>query len=232
MKTIAIILASGVGARLGLNIPKQFYEIRGKSVLEHSIIAFHSNTKIDEIIIVSHPDYISNVEEIVSQGNYDKVTKIITGGKTRQESSSNGVNSILDDDAKVLIHDSVRPFVSKRIIDDCINALNNYNAVNVAIETADTIIEIDEDNCIKSIPQRKSLRRVQTPQGFNLQIIKKAHELASIDKNLSFTDDCGLVQEFKLAKVKVIEGEETNIKITYPSDIKLAENIIDVCDKI
>ena len=95
-----------------------------------------------------------------------------------------------------------------------------------------TLTEGVHDNCIKSIPQRKSLRRVQTPQGFNLQIIKKAHELASIDKNLSFTDDCGLVQEFKLAKVKVIEGEETNIKITYPSDIKLAENIIDVCDKI
>lgn len=232
MKTIAIILASGIGSRVGLDIPKQFYKIKGKSVLEYSILAFHSNTKIDEIIIVSHPDYIFKVEEIVKNGNYKKVTKIIAGGKTRQESSSNGVNSILDEEAKVLIHDAVRPFVTERIISDCIDSLDNFDAINVAVESADTIIEIDEENCIKNIPQRKYLRRVQTPQGFKLSAIKKAHELASKKENLSFTDDCGLVKEFNLAKVKVIEGDENNIKITYPSDIKLAENIIDVCDKI
>ena len=232
MKTIAIILASGIGARLGLDIPKQFYEIRGKSVLERSILAFHSNENIDEIIIVSHSDYIFKVEEIVKNGNYKKVSKIISGGKTRQESSFNGINSIADENAKVLIHDSVRPFVSRRIIDDCINALDNYNAINVAIESSDTIIEIDEENCVKSIPQRKFLRRVQTPQGFDLKTIKQAHELALQKNDLSFTDDCGLVKMFNLGKVKVIEGDENNIKITYPSDIKLAENIIDVCDKI
>ncbi len=232
MKTIAIILASGIGARLGLDIPKQFYEINGKTVLERSIIAFHSNENVDEIIVVSHPDYILKVEEIVKNGYYKKVSKIISGGKTRQESSYNGINAIIDEKAKVLIHDSVRPFVSKQIIDDCINALDNYNAIDVAVESSDTIIEIDKENCVKSIPQRKFLRRVQTPQGFKLQVIKKAHELASQKKDLSFTDDCGLVQEFQLAKVKVIEGDENNIKITYPSDIKLAENIINVCDKI
>ena len=111
-------------------------------------------------------------------------------------------------------------------------ALDEYKAVNVAVESSDTILEIDNDNCIKSIPQRKYLRRVQTPQGFDLQIIKKAHELALQKKDLFFTDDCGLVKEFDLAKIKVIEGEEFNIKITYPSDIKIAKNIIDVCDKI
>ena len=232
MKTIAIILASGVGTRLGLEIPKQFFELRGKTVLEHSIIAFHSHNKIDDIIIVSHPDYISKVAEIIKQGNYTKVSQIIAGGKTRQKSASYGVNAILEKEAKVLIHDAVRPFVTKRIIDDCINTLDYYKAVDVAIESSDTIIEVDEENCIKSIPQRKFLKRVQTPQGFHLNIIKKAHELASHEENLSFTDDCGLVKEFNLVQIKVIKGEEFNIKITYPSDIKLAENIIDVCDKI
>ena len=232
MKTIAIILASGVGARLGLDIPKQFFEIRNKTVLEYSILAFQKHNNIDEIIIVSHPDYISRVEEIVQNGNYSKVSQIIAGGKTRQESSSNGVFAVKETNAKILIHDAVRPFVTERIIDDCITALDEYKAVNVAVESSDTILEIDDDNCIKSIPQRKFLRRVQTPQGFDLQTIKKAHELASQKKDLSFTDDCGLVKEFDLAKIKVVEGEEFNIKITYPSDIKIAENIIDVCDKI
>lgn len=232
MKTIAIILASGVGARLGLDIPKQFFEIRNKTVLEYSILAFQKHNNIDEIIVVSHPDYISRVKEIVQNGNYSKVSQIIAGGKTRQESSYNGVSAVEYANAKVLIHDAVRPFVTERIIDDCITALDEYKAVNVAVESSDTILEIDNDNCIKSIPQRKYLRRVQTPQGFDLQIIKKAHELALQKKDLFFTDDCGLVKEFDLAKIKVIEGEEFNIKITYPSDIKIAENIIDVCDKI
>ena len=232
MKNIAIILASGIGARLGLDIPKQFYKIKGKSVLEYSILAFHNNKKIDEIIIVSHPNYISIVKKIVEKGDYKKVTKIVSGGKTRQESSYNGIFSIEETNANILIHDSVRPFVSNRIINDCINALNEYNAINVAIDSSDTIIEVDEDNCIKNIPLRKSLKRVQTPQGFKLEIIKKAHELAKNNENLTFTDDCGIVQEFKLAKIKVIKGDENNIKITYPTDIKLAENIIDICDKI
>lgn len=232
MKTIAIILASGVGARLGLDIPKQFFEIRKKTVLEYSILAFHKQNNVDEIVIVSHPDYISKVEEIVKKGSLNKVSKIIAGGETRQKSASNGINAIKESEAKVLIHDAVRPFVTKRIIDECISTLDEYKAVNVAIESSDTIIEIDEENCIKSIPQRKFLKRVQTPQGFDLSTIKKAHQLALENDNLSFTDDCGLIQEFKLAKIKVIEGDENNIKITYPSDIKIAENIINVCDKI
>lgn len=232
MRTIAIILASGVGSRLGLDIPKQFLEFKGKSILEYSILAFHLHEKVDEIIIVSHPDYIFRVEDIVKNGNYKKVSKIVAGGETRQESSSNGVFAVEYNNAKILIHDAVRPFVTKRIIDDCISALDKFKAINVAIESSDTIIEVDKDNCVKNIPQRKNLRRVQTPQGFDLKIIKQAHNLASQRNDLSFTDDCGLVQEFQLAKIKVIEGDEKNIKITYPSDIKLAENIIDVCDKI
>ena len=232
MKTIVIILASGIGSRLGLEIPKQFLEIQGKTVLERSIKVFNSNDNIDEIIVVSHPDYILKTQEIVNKGGYKKVVKIIEGGSTRQESSLNGLSSISEVDAKVLIHDAVRPFVTDRIINDCIESLKKYDAVNVAIESSDTIIEIDDDNCIKNIPQRRLLKRVQTPQGFNLKIIKKAHQLAMQKKDLFFTDDCGLVQEFKLAKIKIVNGDENNIKITYPSDIKLAENIIDVCDKI
>ena len=129
-----------------------------------------------------------------------------------------------------MIHDAVRPFVSEKMISDCIEALDSYQAVEVAVESADTIVEIDDDNCVKSIPQRKFLRRVQTPQCFDLNIIKKAHELASKREDLSFTDDCGLVYEFGLAKVKLIQGSDLNIKITYPVDVKIANTILTLLD--
>lgn len=232
MKTIAIILASGSGTRIGLDIPKQFYKIKNKTLLEYSIEAFEFHNKIDEIIIVSHPDYITDVKKIITTNSYTKISKIIAGGNTRQESSNNGVSAIEKIEAKVLIHDAVRPFVTKKIIDECITSLDKYQAVNVAIETSDTIIEINEDYYINNIPQRKFLKRVQTPQGFHIKIIKEAHELAKKNKNISFTDDCGLVHEFNLAKIKVIDGDEKNIKITYPNDLKLAENIINFYDKI
>ena len=175
MKNYALILASGTGSRTGLDIPKQFYKIKNKTVLEYSINAFEINKKIDEIIIVSNPDFIELTKEIIVSNNYKKVSKIISGGKTRQESSCIGVNSIKDDAANVLIHDAVRPFITQKIIDDCINSLKRFSAVNVAIESSDTIIEINEKNIIKSVPNRNVLRRCQTPQCFDINLIKKAH---------------------------------------------------------
>lgn len=228
MKTIAIILSSGTGSRSGLSIPKQFLEIQGKTVLEYSVEAFEKNDKVDEIIVVSNPDYLEDTKKLLEK--FRKIKRILAGGKTRQESSSIGVLAVEDDKAKVLIHDAVRPFVTQKIIDDCIEALNDHKAVEVAIESADTIVEIDGNNCVKSIPQRKTLRRVQTPQCFDLDLIKKAHELASKRDDLSFTDDCGLVYEFGLAPVKLIEGSDLNIKITYPMDVKLAETFLDMLD--
>jgi 2-C-methyl-D-erythritol 4-phosphate cytidylyltransferase len=228
MKTIAIILSSGTGSRSGLSIPKQFLEIKGKTVLEFSVEAFEKNDKIDEIIVVSNPDYLEKTKKLLEK--FGKIKRILAGGKTRQESSSIGVYAIDENEAKVLIHDAVRPFVTQKIIDDCIEALDDYKAVEVAIESADTIVEIDENGCVKSIPQRKALRRVQTPQCFDLGLIKKAHELASKRDDLSFTDDCGLVYEFGLAPVKLIEGSDLNIKITYPMDVKLAETFLDMLD--
>ncbi len=224
MKHIAIILASGTGSRSGLNIPKQFYKINGKSVLDYSIEAFQNNTNIDEIIVVSNPNFIDLTKEISFK--YSKVKNVLIGGETRQQSSYNGVFSIDDKNVNVLIHDAVRPFITQEIINRCIETLKTYNAINVAIESSDTIIEVDENNIIKSLPNRKFLRRCQTPQCFNIELIKKAHILASNDKNAVITDDCGLVLRYNLADIYVINGDENNIKITYPSDIKLAEEFI------
>ena len=227
MKHFAIILASGTGSRSGLNIPKQFYKLKDKTILEYSIEIFENHKKIDNIIVVSNPNFIDLTKEIIEKNNYKKVKKILPGGSTRQKSSYIGVNAIDDKDVKVLIHDAVRPFVSQQIIDNCILALDKYNAVNVAIESSDTILEIDENNFIKNIPNRKNLMRCQTPQCFNLTTIKQAHELANNDPNYTATDDCGLILKYNLDKVFIVKGDEKNIKITYPSDLTIAENILE-----
>jgi len=219
MKNYAIILASGSSSRFGGELPKQFIKIDGKTILEHSVNAFEINENITDIIVVCNPDYIELSKEILSN-KFSKIRHITTGGKTRQESSYIGVSLVEEDNANVLIHDGARPFVSQKIINDCIEGLKKFDALGVVIESNDTMIKLDEKGFICEIPQRASLRRIQTPQCFKADIIKKAHELAKEDKSLVVTDDCGMVLHFNLAKIAVIEGDNANIKITHQSDLQ------------
>ena len=181
MINCAIILASGAGERTGLNIPKQFLKIAGKSVLEHTISVFENHKDIDAIVICVHKDYLDKTREICANAGFKKISKIIVGGLTRKESSYRAICAIDNEDCNVLIHDAVRPFLSVQIIDSCIEALKHHKAVDVAIPSADTIVKIDDNNFISEIPKRALLRRGQTPQCFYLPVIKKAHELSSAD---------------------------------------------------
>lgn len=223
LKNYAIILASGTGSRFGSEVPKQFLKINDKTILEYSIEAFEKNSKIDEIIVVITPEYKNLAEEILEKNNYKKVKNLLNGGETRKDSSSIGVESIQEKEANVLIHDCARPFVSQRIINECIESLKTYKAINVAIPAVDTIIEV-ENRLIKKVLDRSKLMQCQTPQCFKLSIIKKAHELAKEDK--SFTDDCSLVVKYNLSDVYVVEGDVKNIKITYADDIYMAQKIL------
>jgi len=227
-KVYGIILASGVGERFGQHIPKQFIKIAGKTIIEHTVEKFEKNDNIDEIIIVINPTFRSLMEEILLKNNYTKVSKLLNGGATRRESSAVAINALTDDHAKVLIHDAVRPFVSDRIINECVQALDKYQAVDVAIPAADTIIQVDDESHITNIPKRKYMMRGQTPQAFRLGIIKKAHELVETDSDASFTDDCGLILKYQLSEVYVVQGEERNIKITYPEEIFLADKLFQI----
>lgn len=218
----AIILASGTGTRYSDETPKQFVKIAGKTVLEHTIELFEKNELIDNIIIVITPVYRDKANDILNKNNYKKIFKLVNGGETRKESSFIGISSIEEYEANVIIHDCARPFLSQRIINDCVNALDKYSAVDVAIPSADTIIKVNE-NIIENIPERKYLKRGQTPQCFKLSLIKKAHELSAGDSN--FTDDCGLIVKYNLGDVYVVEGDNDNMKITYPSDIYVADRI-------
>ena len=225
-KVYAVILASGKGERMNCGFPKQFAEIKGKTIIERSIEAFEKNGKTDEIIIVSEPSSIERIREIVQKNGCKKVTKIVPGGAVRAESSSIGVNEITEDDAKVLIHDAARPLVSQRIIDDCITALDSCDAVNTAIKATDTIIETD-GGMMRSTTERSRMMQVQTPQGFMVSTIKTAHEHAKKEGFAGATDDCGIVFRYGLTEIRIVEGDRTNIKITYPEDIAIAEMFVE-----
>lgn len=224
---VAIILAGGSGTRLGGERPKQFLTVAGKMVIEHTIEAFHSNSRIDEIAIVTRVDYVDDMREMIAQNAYEKVKHVLCGGKERYHSSLAALAAYHDDDDRLLFHDCVRPLVSQRIIDDCLDALDSYDAVDVAVPSTDTIIEVDEQGNICRIPQRSRLRNVQTPQGFRRCVIRRAFDLALQDPEFMPTDDCSVVFRYLPdTRIRVVEGDTSNIKITYKEDLEFAERML------
>lgn len=228
-KNLVLILAGGSGSRIDDDLPKQFLLLKGKTILQHTIEKFENHPAIDHIFLVTNSEFYDRTEKIIRDSNYRKVVKILEGGAVRQDSSRIGVTATgAGDYENVLIHDAARPFVSKKIIDDILEKLDTYSAVNVAIMSPDTIVQVDENHLIENVPDRKYLRRVQTPQAFKLELIQKAHQLALENGITNATDDCSLVLKLKLAGVYVVEGSPLNIKITYPIDLHIAEKIIEM----
>ncbi|MCG8277394.1 2-C-methyl-D-erythritol 4-phosphate cytidylyltransferase [Stenotrophomonas sp. NLF4-10] len=225
VKKIAVILASGSGIRFGAPVPKQFLKLAGKTVLEHTLDVFERHPAIDEVVIVGSADNLLLINEIINRAGYRKVTKVVSGGTTRQQSSAAGIAAILGDDHKVLVHDAVRPLLDHATIDRCLHALERGDAVDTAIPASDTVIQVTPESRIANIPDRSVLRLGQTPQAFRSGVLRKAHELAKSAPDLMVTDDCGLILHYSLSDVEVVAGDVNNIKITYPSDIYLADRI-------
>lgn len=224
-KNIAVILSGGKGMRFGLDIPKQFAKLAGKSIIEHSIEAFERHNLIDEICIVTHPNWKHLIEEYVLKNKYKKVTKIISGGSERYESSISAINAYEGLDVNLIFHDAVRPFVSNKIIESVVESLKHYNCVDVAIAAVDTIIEV-KDGIINNIPPRALMMQGQTPQAFKIETIKKAYDLALQDPQFKTTDDCGVVKKYlPNEKINVVLGSLDNIKITYQQDLNIADKI-------
>ena len=226
---IAVILAGGVGSRFGLDIPKQFAKLAGKTIIEHTIEIFNNHSEIDEVCIVIHRDWINKIEEIVESNNFSKVKKVLSGGDERKDSSLSAIRAYeidyKDEDVNLIFHDAVRPFVSHKIIENCIDSLNHYNAIDVAIPAVDTIIEVKQ-KIIQNIPNRSDLMQGQTPQCFKLSTIKKAYDLALKDESFKSTDDCGVVKKYLPdEEIYVVDGDINNIKVTHAQDIFIADKL-------
>lgn len=223
---IAIILAGGVGSRLDSSYPKQFFKVAGKTVIEHTVDVFESHERIDEIAIVINPAYITTIEEIVLKNAWRKVKKILRGGAERYDSSMAAIGAYADrEEANLVFHDAVRPLVTHRLIDDVISALDEWNAVDVAVPAVDTIISVEGD-VIRTIPERSKLKRGQTPQGFKLKTIREAYRRALQDPAFKATDDCGVVLNYLPEEsIFVVKGEESNMKLTYKEDSYLLDKL-------
>ncbi|MGV9564218.1 D-ribitol-5-phosphate cytidylyltransferase [Streptomyces sp. NPDC003480] len=234
-RTTAVILAGGTGQRVGLSIPKQLLKIAGKAVIEHTLTTFESADSIDDVIVLMAPGYVQDVEKIVAKAGLSKVTHIIEGGSTRNETTERAIALLGEglaegEDRNVLFHDAVRPLLSQRVIDDCVAALERYQAVDVAIPSADTIIVTrthgEDGEFITEIPDRSRLRRGQTPQAFKLSTIRRAYEVAAGDPNFQATDDCSVVLKYLPdVPIHVVAGDEYNMKVTQPVDVFIADKL-------
>jgi len=231
---IAVVLAGGVGTRVGLDIPKQLIKIAGRTILEHTLAAFNEHPDVHEIIVLMAEGHLDAVHAIVKAGGYEKVTTVLPGAETRSGTTMRALDAIGDrpDDTKVLFHDAVRPLVTARILSDCFEALETYAAVDVAIPSADTIVEVDADNTIRAVPPRAMLRRGQTPQAFHLGAIKRAYELAAQDPDFEATDDCTVVLRYTPeTRIWVVAGDEANMKVTEPIDVYIADKLFQLTSR-
>lgn len=230
LRNVAVVLAGGTGTRVGLSIPKQLIKIAGKTIIEHTIAAFQASSLIDEIVILMAPGHLDPVRAIVQNGGYGKVTQIVEGGETRNESTSRALEALGSEECNVLFHDAVRPLVSQTIIGDVVAALATHEAVDTAIPSADTVVQVhdtpDETHTIEDVLPRHLLRRGQTPQAFRLSVIRKAYELAWQDPDFTATDDCTVVLRYlPEVPIAVVQGHERNMKVTEPIDVYIADKL-------
>lgn len=235
MKNIAVILSGGSGSRFGGSLPKQFTKLAGKAIIEYTVDVFEQASNIDEILIVSQTHHIERTWEVIKKNQWFKVTKVITGGKERFDSTYSALQALKDYDVecKVLFHDAVRPLVNQTIISNCLVALDQFEAVDVVISSADTLVEVYDDGCISNIPNRSIMRRGQTPQGFKLGSIQLAYQKAIEANRYVFTCDCGVIRAMlPHTRVATVEGSERNIKVTHPMDLFIAEKFLQAGNKI
>ena len=212
----AVIVAAGSASRMG-GVDKIMADLGGEPVIRRTVAAFAQCDAVSEIVVVTRQDLIPAVAQLCM--DYPKVTAVVAGGKDRLASVRAGLSALSDKVKLVAIHDGARPLASWQLIDRCIRAANTYGAAAPAIAVKDTIKEA-AGGVVRSTPDRSSLRAVQTPQVFDYDLIRGALEKAALEET-PITDDCSAVENMGMS-VKLVEGEERNLKITTPMDLKLA----------
>ncbi len=228
VKAAAIIAAAGSGKRFGVGKRKQFQPLGGKPVIVHTIERFEESPSVGEIILVASEDSIGYChEEIVKKFRFKKVTKIIPGGEERQHSVKRGFSSISKETDIVIVHDGVRPFVTVDLIERVINEVLISDGAIVAIPVKDTIKK-SSDGYIQKTRPRESLWLAQTPQAFRYNILKRAYEMSEADGFLG-TDESSLVERLGI-QVKLVRGNQMNVKITTEEDLLFAELALKIID--
>jgi 2-C-methyl-D-erythritol 4-phosphate cytidylyltransferase len=225
------ILAGGVGSRMGNDKPKQYINIGGKPILLHTVEKFCLCNEFDGIIILCPKDWIEYTKGLVKKhiSSSEKI-EVIEGGDTRNETIQNAIKHIenagnLDENTVIVTHDAVRPFVTYRIIKENIEAALAYGACDTVIPATDTIVESVDGTVISNIPDRAKLYQGQTPQSFKALKLKKLYESLTEDEKNILTD-AAKIFVIKGEAVSLVDGEISNVKITYPYDLTVAESLL------
>lgn len=226
---VAAILAGGSGTRMGAASPKQYLTVGGEPILVHSVRAFYTHARVDKICVVVPKDYITQTTLLLqTHFGADCDIPVIAGGANRSLSllqAARWFSAFCPVDTVFLTHDAVRPFITKRIIDENIDLCLQHEAVGTVIPAVDTIFLSDDGQFITHVPPRKTAFHAQTPQTFALGKMTALLEAASAGQHEKFTDGCAVFLQAGLP-VAMVQGESYNIKITYPDDISRGEDIL------
>lgn len=228
-----VILAGGVGSRMGGDKPKQYLNLKGRPIIIYTIEKFFACPEIDRIIVLCPAQWEEHTKDLIKKyisPAQEKIT-VTRGGATRNETIMNAVDLIekngdLNDDTIIVTHDSVRPFVTHRIIEENIAACEKYGACDTVIKATDTIVESEDANAISSIPNRNYMYQGQTPQSFKAKKLKALyHSLTQEEKEI--LTDAAKIFVLKGETVALVDGEDFNIKITYPYDMRVARSLLE-----
>ncbi len=219
-----LIPAAGRGQRMGSDRNKLLLPLLGKPLLAWTLLAAESSTEINWIGIIGQSFDFPDFREILDDLNLKTPVTFIEGGETRQESVSNGLDALPKGASQVLIHDGARCLVTRELFDRCSEALDTCQGLIAAVPVKDTIKVVDEHGFVKETPERRQMWAAQTPQGFQVELLKSCHRQGKV-LNWEVTDDAALFERCQLP-VRIVEGEETNLKLTTKFDLRLAEFIL------
>ena len=219
-----LIPAAGMGRRMGSERNKLLLKLLGKPLLAWSLLAAEQSLTIEWIGIIGQTTDFTDFKNIIARLNIIKPVQLIVGGDTRQESVYNGLRSLPEGAERVLIHDGARCLATSQLFDRCSEALKTCKGLIAAVPVKDTIKVVDSQRTIVDTPERHNLWAAQTPQGFEVKLLQRCHQRGR-ELNWQVTDDAALFEKCHLP-VKIVEGEETNLKVTTPGDLKIAESIL------
>lgn len=222
MSVGAVVVAAGKGKRMNAELSKQYLPLNDKPIIIHTLECFQHHPLIDQMLLVCGSDDVEYCQELVDRYMLTKVARVVAGGEERQDSVYRGLQHIHTD--WVLVHDGVRPFLAKDVLDRVIEEMFYKEAVVLAVPVKDTIKQVDREGIILRTPPRESLWAVQTPQAFRLSTLMRAYEKADKEGFIG-TDDASLVERLGI-KVHVTKGDYANIKITTPDDLWVAEALV------